>query len=57
MIGVILIAAIAIGWYLYTKKFPDKEKADYTVNAMDFIREFEQDGTKRRNDIPKRSLK
>lgn len=32
-------------WYLFTEKFTDtmEVKADFTVNAMDFIQEFKQD--------------
>lgn len=39
---ILLIAAAGIYWYVATEKFSDtkKVKADYTVNAIDFIREF-----------------
>ena len=42
------IAVAGIFWYLYTKKFPDTRdsKADFTVNAIAFIREFEKDNDK-----------
>ncbi len=40
----LLAGGIAI-WYLFTLKYDDTAtvKADYTVNAMDFIKEFKQD--------------
>jgi len=39
--------AAAIYWYIATEKFADtkERKAAYTVNAIDFIREFEKDET------------
>jgi hypothetical protein len=42
---VLLIAAGAIYWYVATEKFSDTKdrKSAYTVNAVDFIREFQQD--------------
>lgn len=42
----ILAGAIAI-WYLFTLKFDDtaQTKADFTVNALDFIHEFEKGDT------------
>lgn len=44
---VVLLAGAGIIWYLYTLKYDDTAtlKPDYTVNAMDFIREFRQDMT------------
>ena len=41
--GLILLLALGgIYWYVATEKFSDtkKVKADYTVNASEFIREF-----------------
>jgi DNA/RNA endonuclease YhcR with UshA esterase domain len=42
---VMLVAGGAAIWYLFTLKYDDTAtvKADFTVNAMDFIREFKQD--------------
>lgn len=42
---VLLLAAVAVVWYLFTLKYDDTAtiKADYTVNATDFIREYRQD--------------
>jgi hypothetical protein len=39
---VLAIIAAGIYWYVATEKFSDTkgEKADFTVNALDFIREF-----------------
>jgi uncharacterized protein (DUF1330 family) len=44
---IILAAAGLAVWYLFTLKYDDTAtvKADYTVNAMDFIKEFKQDMT------------
>jgi hypothetical protein len=44
-IFVLLLAGGAAIWYLFTLKYDDTAgvKADYTVNAMDFIKEFKQD--------------
>jgi hypothetical protein len=42
---IILVLAAAAGvWYIFTEKFTDtiKRKADYTVNAKDLIREFQK---------------
>ncbi|MBL7738398.1 MAG: hypothetical protein JNK14_04210 [Chitinophagaceae bacterium] len=44
----VLILAVAVAgiyWYVATEKFSDTKdrKAAYTVNALDFIREFQQD--------------
>lgn len=43
--GILLLAAGAVVWYIYTEKFEDTKlvKAAYTVNAMDLILEFRQD--------------
>ena len=40
----LLLIAVIIIWYLFTLKFDDTadDKADYTVNATDFIHEFEK---------------
>ncbi len=42
---VVAIAGAGIAWYLFTLKFDDTAtvKADYTVNAMDFLKEFRKD--------------
>ena len=42
---VLLLTAGAFVWYIFTEKFidTDKVKTDYTVNALDFIKEFKQD--------------
>jgi hypothetical protein len=43
-IGAILLVVGLVGvWYIFTEKFDDttKQKADFTVNAMDFIKEFQ----------------
>jgi hypothetical protein len=42
---VLVLAAGAVLWYLFTEKFADTNelKADYTVNAIDFIKEFRTD--------------
>lgn len=44
-LAVFLLAAATVIWYLYTLEYDDTAtiKADYTVNAMDFIKEFRQD--------------
>jgi hypothetical protein len=43
--AVILLAGIGVVWYLFTLTYDDTStiKADYTVNALDFIKEFKQD--------------
>lgn len=44
-LGVLLLAGAAIIWWLFNLKYDDTAtvKADYNVNAMDFIKEFKQD--------------
>ena len=44
---VLLLAGAAVIWYLFTLKYDDTAvvKADYTVNAFEFIKEFRQDMT------------
>jgi RecJ-like exonuclease len=45
IIGAILLAAaVGTAWYIFTDSFSDtaKEKAAYTFNALDFIKEFQQ---------------
>ncbi len=44
-LGVVLLAGAGLIWYLYTLKYDDTAtiKADYTVNALDFINEFKKD--------------
>ncbi len=47
LIAVVLLvlAASAVVWYLFTKKFDDTQlvKAAFTVDALPFIKEFEKD--------------
>jgi hypothetical protein len=40
-----LVVATAVIWYLFTLKYADTKevKADYTVNGLDFIKEFKRD--------------
>lgn len=42
---ILIAAAIGIYWYIADEKFADTKdrKAHYTVNALEFIREFDQD--------------
>ncbi len=42
--GVVLIAGVIIFWYIFTDTFSDTtaRKATFTVNAIDFIHEFQQ---------------
>jgi RecJ-like exonuclease len=42
--AVLLTAAVGTAWYIFTDSFTDtaKEKAAYTFNALDFIKEFQQ---------------
>ncbi len=44
---VLLLGAAGAIWYIFTEKFTDtvEVKADYSVNAMDFIKEFQNDMT------------
>jgi len=46
LIGILVIVVILAGvyWYVATDKFSDTKtkKADYTLNALDFIHEFQQ---------------
>ena len=44
---VLLLAGGAVVWYLFSLKYDDTAtvKADFTVNAIDFIKEFKQDMT------------
>ena len=39
-----LIAGVGAAWYIFTDTYTDtaKEKATYTFNALDFIKEFQQ---------------
>lgn len=41
--GIVLLGIAAVVWYIFNEKFADMatEKADYTVHAMDFIKEFQ----------------
>ena len=41
--GLVLIGGGTV-WYIFTEKFSDtaESKADYTVNAVDFLKEFQQ---------------
>ena len=42
---VLLLTGVVVIWYLYTLKYDDTAtvKTDYTVNAGDFIKEFQKD--------------
>ena len=42
---VLFLAAGGFIWYIFTEKFADTSavKSDYTVQAIDFIKEFQQD--------------
>jgi hypothetical protein len=44
---VLLLAGAGVTWWLFTLKHDDTAvvQADYTVNAMEFIKEFKQDMT------------
>lgn len=47
ILTILLVLAVifaGVYWYVATEKFSDTKdkKADYTVNALDFIREFQQ---------------
>jgi len=43
--GLLSLAGAGLVWYLFTLTYDDTAtiKADYTVNALDFIKEFKQD--------------
>ena len=46
IIGItLLIVCAGAAWYIFTNSFSDtsREKADYTFNALDLIKEFQQD--------------
>lgn len=42
---ILLLAGAAVIWYIFTEKFTDtaEQKPDFTVNAVDFLKEFQQD--------------
>jgi hypothetical protein len=44
---ILLLACAAVVWYIFTERHEDTVmvKADYTVNATDFIKEFRQNMT------------
>lgn len=44
-LGVLLLAGAAVIWWVFNLKYEDTAtvKADYTVNAMEFIQEFRKD--------------
>lgn len=44
---ILLLAGAAVIWYIFTERHEDTVmvKADYTVNATDFIKEFQQNMT------------
>ena len=46
ILGILLLAAAAVTWYLFTLKFEDTDhiKPDFSVQAKAFIQEFEKDG-------------
>ena len=41
---ILLLAVAGVVWYIFTEKFTDtaESKADYSVDAMGFIKEFQQ---------------
>ncbi len=41
---ILLLAVAGVVWYIFTEKFADtaERKADYTLNATDFMKEFQQ---------------
>ena len=45
--GVLLVISLGLGWYIFNDKFEDTAaaKADYTLNAQDFINEFKSNGS------------
>lgn len=49
--SILLLAGIGIYWYVATEKFSDTKdrKAAFSVNAADFIKEFEKDITAANN--------
>ena len=44
---IVLLAGAGVVWYIFTEKFTDtaNRKSDFTVNAMDFIKEFRQNAS------------
>ncbi len=46
-IVLLMLAGAGVVWYLFTLKFEDtgKTRADFSVNAIDLIKEFEQNDT------------
>ena len=44
---IVLLAGVGVVWYIFTEKFTDtaNRKSDFTVNAMDFIKEFRQNAS------------
>ena len=46
LLGIFAVALLGVGviWYIFSEKFSDinEVKADYTVNALDMIHEFEK---------------
>ncbi len=41
---ILFLAGVGAAWYIFTEKFTDtkERKADFTVNAMNFLKEFQQ---------------
>ena len=41
---ILLLGTTGVAWYIFTEKFTDtaEKKADYTVSASEFIKEFQQ---------------
>ena len=46
-LSILIIVGIGIVWYIFTEKFTDtaERKPDFTVNALDFIKEFQENDT------------
>ena len=44
---IVLLAGAGVVWYIFTEKFTDtaNRKSDFTVNALDFIKEFRQNAS------------
>ena len=49
LIGLLILslAGAGIAWYIFTEEFTDtaKQKPDFSINAMDFIKEFQQNNS------------
>jgi len=44
---ILFLAGAGIAWYIFTEEFTDtaKQKPDFSINAMDFIKEFQQNNS------------